>query len=56
MKLATRIKTALALAGAAALGVPFDTFAQNEIFVPALVYRTGASVLREKTPRSNRTW
>jgi branched-chain amino acid transport system substrate-binding protein len=43
MKLATRMKAlALALAGAAALGDPIAASAQNEIFVPALVYRTGA--------------
>src|SRR3954464_14329492 len=42
MKLATRIKVALAVAGAVAFGAA-DALAQaNEIFVPALVYRTGA--------------
>jgi branched-chain amino acid transport system substrate-binding protein len=44
MKRATRTKTAaLVLAATAALGAAFDAAAQaNEIFVPALVYRTGA--------------
>src|SRR5476649_2774855 len=44
MKRATRTKTAaLVLAATAALGADFDAAAQaNEIFVPALVYRTGA--------------
>src|SRR3954470_2442413 len=40
MKIATRIKAVL-VAGAAAFAA-FDAAAQNEIFVPALVYRTGA--------------
>ncbi|MGZ5073437.1 MAG: ABC transporter substrate-binding protein [Usitatibacter sp.] len=44
MKHATRIKAAaFALAVTGALGAAFDAAAQaNEIFVPALVYRTGA--------------
>jgi branched-chain amino acid transport system substrate-binding protein len=44
MKHATRIKAAaVALAATGAIGAAFDAAAQaNEIFVPALVYRTGA--------------
>ncbi len=44
MKYATRIRTAaLALAATGALGVALDAVAEaSEIFVPALVYRTGA--------------